>query len=180
MLYQLTQIQEDRLKHLLASLESSLFRFRLSCLDLCLSYGRFFDSLFDRYDEGGSHDRNRKSNRHRGNQTTRETEWREGKMTMIHKYNVAVIIPARGQRESRRNYIHRTRVVPPITAGELAAATKSEFYTWTEHYDNWICIVRPLIRLLSDSDKYDSMAFFRFVEIQKTLMWLYICALFRT
>ena len=120
-LYQLTQIQEDRLKHLLASLESSLFRFRLSCLDLCLSYGRFFDSLFDRYDEGGSHDRNRKSNRHRGNQTTRETEWREGKMTMIHKYNVAVIIPARGQRESRRNYIHRTRVVPPITAGELAS-----------------------------------------------------------
>lgn len=48
-----------------------------------------------------------------------------------------------------------------------AAATKSEFYTWTEHYDNWICIVRPLIRLLSDSDKYDSMIFFRFVEIQK-------------
>ena len=42
-------------------------------------------------------------------------------MTMIHKYNVAVIIPARGQRESRRNYIHRTRVVPPITAGELAS-----------------------------------------------------------
>lgn len=59
-----------------------------------------------------------------------------------------------------------------------AAATKSEFYTWTEHYDNWICIVRPLIRLLSDSDKYNSMVFFRFVEIQKTLMWIYTCVLF--
>ena len=32
MLDQLTQIQEDRLKHLLASLESSVFRFSLSSL----------------------------------------------------------------------------------------------------------------------------------------------------
>ena len=30
-------------------------------------------------------------------------------------------VPARGQRESRVDYIRRTGVVPPVTAGELAA-----------------------------------------------------------
>lgn len=59
-----------------------------------------------------------------------------------------------------------------------AAATNSEFYTWMEHYDDWIRVMRPLIKLLSDFDKFNSMVFFRFIETQRTLMWIYICVLF--
>jgi len=58
-----------------------------------------------------------------------------------------------------------------------AAATKEEFYTWTEHYDNWICIVRAFNSVLPEFEKLNSMVLFRFVEVQKTLMWLYICVL---
>jgi hypothetical protein len=59
-----------------------------------------------------------------------------------------------------------------------SAATPAEFYTWTEHYDNWICVIRPLARLLSQFDRSNSLVLFRFIEVNKTLLWLYICILF--
>ena len=56
--------------------------------------------------------------------------------------------------------------------------TKEEFCTWTEHYTTWSDIIRPLLKIVSDNDRHNSMVFFRFLELQYNIMWIYICILF--
>jgi hypothetical protein len=57
-------------------------------------------------------------------------------------------------------------------------ATKDEFYTWTEHYNNWIDIIRPFVKAPLDSETANSMVFFRFMELQYNILWVHICVLF--
>lgn len=56
--------------------------------------------------------------------------------------------------------------------------TKEEFHTWTEHYTTWSDIIKQLLKILSDNDRHNSMVFFRFLELQNNIMWIYICILF--
>lgn len=58
------------------------------------------------------------------------------------------------------------------------STTQQEFYTWTEHYNNWIDIIGPLMKIISNEDKTNSMVFFRFLELQNNILWIYICVLF--
>ena len=58
------------------------------------------------------------------------------------------------------------------------STTEEEFCVWTEHYNNWIDIVRPLMKLMPAPDQGASMFFFRFVELQNNIMWILVCILF--
>jgi len=53
-----------------------------------------------------------------------------------------------------------------------------KYYTWSEHYDNWISIAQLLLPGISEFDKYNSMTFFRFVELQNQIVWILISVLY--
>ena len=49
------------------------------------------------------------------------------------------------------------------------ARVGKKYHTWTEHYNNWIAIISPLVETVSDEEKSNSLIFFRLLELQKLL-----------
>lgn len=79
---------------------------------------------------------------------------------------------------------HRDRVFDELIAmaRKIRKETEEEipeedYYTWVEHHNNWIDLSGPFMNSLSEFDKYNSLLFFRFVELTKQLFWLHFSVL---
>lgn len=48
---------------------------------------------------------------------------------------------------------------------------------WAMHYDTWITMIGTVLEIIPQEKRLDSMLIFRLMELQKTLLWLEICAL---
>lgn len=48
---------------------------------------------------------------------------------------------------------------------------------WAMHYDTWIDVIGSVLDVIPKDKQLDSMLIFRLMELQKTLLWLEICAL---
>jgi hypothetical protein len=57
-------------------------------------------------------------------------------------------------------------------------ATKEEFWAWSEQYNNWLELIRPMVKTPVDLDTANSMVFFRLMELQHDLQWVHVCMLF--
>jgi len=53
-----------------------------------------------------------------------------------------------------------------------------KYYTWSEHYNNWINIIQPLLQDASEFEKFNSLVIFRLMELQKQLLWILISVLY--
>ncbi len=54
---------------------------------------------------------------------------------------------------------------------------EEDYVTWVEHHNNWIDLSGPFMSSLSEFDKYNSLSFFRFIELTKQLFWLHFSVL---
>ncbi|MDD2679078.1 MAG: hypothetical protein PHS81_04310 [Candidatus Nanoarchaeia archaeon] len=51
---------------------------------------------------------------------------------------------------------------------------ENRYYLWTEWYNNWIDLVKWLDELIKEQ-RYESLFFYRFLELNKQLLWIYKC-----
>ncbi|MBI5147392.1 MAG: hypothetical protein HZA84_09320 [Thaumarchaeota archaeon] len=59
---------------------------------------------------------------------------------------------------------------------ETKQETKDGAFLWVMHYDTWIDILGSVLNGISQSEAGNSMIILRLMELQKTILWLQICA----
>lgn len=47
------------------------------------------------------------------------------------------------------------------------------FFTWSEHYNNWIDFVQPVLKNISTNERNNSMTLFRLVEMGNIILWVW-------
>lgn len=54
---------------------------------------------------------------------------------------------------------------------ETKAKVGNKYFLWSEHYDNWIELIQPLLRI----KPIDSLLIVRFIEFNKIMLWIQNC-----
>jgi len=55
---------------------------------------------------------------------------------------------------------------------ETRAKVGKRIYTWSEHYNNWIDIIQPVLRSTSKEEQLNSMVIVRLLELNNQLFWI--------
>lgn len=61
---------------------------------------------------------------------------------------------------------------------ETKEKTGDNAFLWAMHYNTWIDVIKNATNSISDKESGNSMLILRLLELQKTLLWIQLCALY--